>query len=300
MKNTQASRVLKTSLAVAAAAALTNAPAISAAAAPAADAPADWKEQAISPVANPLFFESPLIQSEVRPIFIYHNIDKDFIGGFTRVFAAEIRYAITERLALIATKDGFIQLRPKVGSLKADGWADIGGGLKYALIDDKEHNFILTPGFKFEAPTGNERVFQGNGKGEFDVFVSAMKGWDKFHTTASIGARVPVDFDKETSSLHYSLQFDYHVSKWFIPFAVANGQTVLSEAKGPAFGGIEGFDLINFGASDAGGFTQVALGGGFRTRLCKSADVGFAYEKGVTSPKGLFDDRFTVDFIVRF
>lgn len=264
-----------------------------------ADAAADWKADAISPVANPLFFESPLIQSEVRPIFVYHKISDDFIGGYARVFAAQIRYAINDRLAIIATKDGFIQLRPAVGGLRADGWADIGGGIKYALIDDVEHQFIVTPGIKFEAPSGNERVFQGNGKGEFNAFVSAMKGWDKFHATGSAGGRIPLDFDKETASVHYSLQLDYAVHQYFTPFFVANGQTVLSKGKGPAFG-VEGFDLINFGTSNADGFTQIAIGGGFRSHLCKRADLGFSYEKGVTSPKGLFDNRFTVDFIVKF
>ena len=258
----------------------------------------DWKDSAISPVANPLFFESPLIQSEARPIFIYHNFDDKFIGGFARVYAAQLRWAVTERLAIIATKDGYIQTRSEALP-REDGWADIAAGLKYALIDKPEHQFILTPGLKFELPSGNTDVFQGNGDGEFDVFVSAMKGWDKFHVTGSLGARVPVNGDNETSSLHYSLQLDYFTCRWFIPFVVANGQTVLSEANGPAFG-VEGFDLINFGTSNAGGFTQIAVGGGFRTRLAKWVDIGFAYEKGVTSPKGLFDDRFTMDLIVKF
>lgn len=264
------------------------------------DSSTDWKDQAISPVANPLFFESPLINSEIRPIFLYHNIGDDLIGGFTRVYALQVRYAVTEKLAVIATKDGYIQLRANAaGYQRREGFADIGAGLKYALIDDKENNFILTPGLKFEAPSGAKQVFQGNGNGEVDLFVSAMKGWDQFHATASVGGRVPLDFDKETSSLHYSLQLDYYTCQWFIPFAVMNGQTVLSEAKALPFK-VEGFDLINFGSSNAEGFTQVAVGGGFRSRICKMADVGFAYEKGITTPKGIFDDRFTVDLIVRF
>ena len=45
---------------------------------------------------------------------------------------------------------------------------------------------------------------------------------------------------------------------------------------------------------------EVAVGGGFRSRRCKSADVGFADEKGIATPKGLFDDQFTVGLIVRF
>ncbi len=293
MKTNQAHNWIKPWIA---ATALLIAPGVSSAAT--SETTENWKDQAISPVANPLFFESPLIENEARPIFLYHNISDDFVGGFTRVYALQVRYAITDRLAAIATKDGYIQLRSKAAG-RADGWADIGAGLKYALVDDKENNFILTPGLKFEAPSGENDVFQGNGSGEFDLFVSAMKGWDKFHATASVGGRIPIYFDKETSSLHYSLQLDYYTCQWFIPFAVMNGQTVLSEARALPFK-VEGFDLINFGASNAEGFTQVAVGGGFRSRLCKRADVGFAYEKGISTPKGIFDDRFTVDFVVRF
>ena len=259
----------------------------------------DWKDSAISPVANPLFFESPLIQSEARPIFMYHNIDDDFIGGFVRVYAAQLRWAVNERLAIIATKDGFIQTRSDALSSQ-DGWADIGAGLKYALIDKPEDQFILTPGMKFEFASGNTDVFQGNGDGEFDFFVSSMKGWDKFHVTGSLGARVPIDMDEETSSLHYSLQLDYQTCKYFTPFVVANGFTTLSEGDGPAFGGIEGVDLINFGASDNGGRTQITVGVGFRSQVWKHLDLGFAYESGLTSPKGLFDDRFTFDCRIPF
>lgn len=259
----------------------------------------DWKSSAINPVANPLFFESPLIESEARPLFIYHNIDDDFIGGFVRVYAAQLRWAVTERLAIIATKDGYIQTRSDALSGE-DGWADIAAGLKYALIDDPDNQFILTPGVKFELPTGQTRVFQGNGDGEFDVFVSSMKGFDKFHVTGSLGARLPVNWSEETSSLHYSLQLDYQTCKYFTPFVVMNGFTVLSEADGPAFGKIEGYDVINFGASDAGGRTQITAGLGFRSRVWEHLDLGFAYESGVTSPKGLFDDRFTFDARIPF
>jgi hypothetical protein len=259
----------------------------------------DWKSEAISPVANPLFFESPLIQSEVRPIFVYHNIDESFLGGYARVYAVQLRYAVTERLAIIATKDGFIQLRPNVPGLHKDGWADIGAGLKYAVIDDKENAFIVTPGIKYELASGNSRVFQGNGKGELDFFVSAMKGFDRFHVTGSAGFRCPLDWNEETASIHYSLQADYYTCRWFIPFIGINGMTVTSEGNQTAFG-VEGFDLINFGDSRASGFTQVALATGFRSRLHKNVDFGFSYEYGLTSPRGLFDDRFTMDFIVRF
>lgn len=274
-----------------------------AAATAAANDTGSWKDDAISPVANPLFFESPLIESELRPLFVYHKIADSFIGGFARVYAVQARWAVTDRLAIIATKDGYIDLRPKQVVAHNEGWADISAGVKYALIDDEEKQFILTPGLKFELPTGEEDAFQGNGDGEFDVFVSAMKGWDKFHVTASVGARVPLDMDEETASLHYSLQLDYNTCKYFIPFVALNGFTVVSEGDGldlQALNAVEGYDIINFGASTSGGESQVAVGLGFRSKVCKHVDLGFAWEKGITSPRGIFDERFTVDAVVHF
>lgn len=261
----------------------------------------DWKAKTISPVTNPLFFEDPQVNSEIRPIFVYHQLDDDFLtgGGNVRVYAVQARYAVTDRLAIIATKDGYIEFNPKAALPKADGWADIGAGLKYAVIDDKENQFILTPGFKFELPTGNQRVFQGNGKGEWDVFVSAGKGFNDLHLTANTGVRLPNDWSEETASAHYSLQLDYYTCQYFIPFIAANGFTVLSEADQLPLN-VEGFDLINFGSSNAEGFTQITLGAGFRSRLLDSLDIGFAFEKGVSKPRGIFDERYTVDMIWRF
>jgi hypothetical protein len=260
----------------------------------------DWKSKAIEPVTNPLFFEDPLINSEIRPLVIWHNIDKSFItgGGDVRVYAAQIRYAVTDRLAIIATKDGYIDMDPALGK-DTDGWADLAAGLKYAVIDDDEKQLVVTPGIKFELPSGNQNVFQGNGSGEGDVFVSAIKGFGNFHVVGSAGVRMPLDMDKETMSAHYSLQLDYYTCQWFIPFVAGNAHTVLSDAKALPLN-IEGFDLINFGSSGAEGETQVVLGAGFRTRLHAKVDFGFAYEFGATKPKGLFADRYTLDFIFRF
>jgi hypothetical protein len=265
----------------------------------AADKEESWIDKAISPVANPLFFESPFIQSEVRPLFAYHQIDDSFIGGYARVYAVQLRYAINDRLAIIATKDGYIQLRPNVPGLDGEGWADLAAGVKYAIIDDRENAAILTAGVKFEIPTGEADVFQNNGDGEFNLFVSGAKGYGNFHISGSVGVRLPIDMNAENAFLHYSIMLDYYTCKWFIPFVGLNGMTCLTEASNTPFN-VEGFDIINFGASNAGGFNQIVLAAGFRSRVTDWADLGFAYETCMTSPKGIFDYRFTTDFIVRF
>jgi hypothetical protein len=117
----------------------------------------DWLTTRIEPVTNPIFFEDPQIVSEARPLFIYHEIPGNFLtqGGNVQVYALQLRWAITPRLALIATKDGYIDFHPDAVLTPQNGWANISAGLKYAVIDDRAHDFILTPGFKFQAPTGN-------------------------------------------------------------------------------------------------------------------------------------------------
>jgi hypothetical protein len=229
------------------------------------------------------------------------------LGGEVRVYAAQIRVKLTDRLALIATKDGYIEFRPDHTLSHQYGWADLAAGLKYALIDDREQQLIVTPGFTVTLPTGNERVFQGHGKGEENIFVSAEKGWDNFHVTGNLGFRIPNDLDTQTAQIHYSLQLDYFVCKYFIPFFVANGYTILTDGKDTASQSLnavplnaEGYDLINFGASAAKGSTQLTVGGGARSKITKNADIGVAYEVGVIKPVGIFESRVTADVSLHF
>ncbi|MEW6302586.1 MAG: hypothetical protein AB1705_03890 [Verrucomicrobiota bacterium] len=260
----------------------------------------DWTEKTITPVANPIFFESPFIQSEVRPLFAWHRLDRGFLGVDVdvRVYAVQLRYAVNDRLAIIATKDGYIEFDPQ-GLPGADGWADIGLGFKYALYRDDDRQIIVTPGLTFEIPTGNQNVFQGNGSGEANVFVSAAKGWDNLHATVNLGARIPMDMSQETASVRYGAMLDYYTCKWFIPFATIIATTTLNSAGALPFAS-EGFDLINFGSSNAAGTTQVACGVGFRSRVHKRVDIGFAYERGFEPANDIFKDRFTVDLVWRF
>lgn len=261
----------------------------------------DWKVNTISPVANPLHFEDPVIRSEIRPVFVYHNIHPGFLtgGGQAQLYALQIRYAITERLAFIATQDGYFDINS--GALgNPDGWMDLAAGFKYALIDDPANQFILTPGFTYTIPSGDRRVFQGRGGGEFDLFVSAMKGFGDFHLTGNIGFRLPLVSNENSSFFHTSFMADYFVSRWFIPFVQVNTWTVMNAGNNIPGLTSEGYDVINFGAGASQGVTQVTLGGGFRVRLTDNLDIGLAYEKAAAVPYGLFDDRYTFDLSIRF
>ncbi len=304
MDNTPPSRRWLRRLAVCAAVSLTQAaqagtPALSAKApAPPVEA-VSWKDHTISPVANPFFHEDAVIRSEIRPVFVYHNIDDRFLGGGdAQLYALQLRYALTDRLAIIATQDGYLNIdNDAIGD--PEGWMDLALGVKYALIDNEASQFILTPGVTFKIPTGDREVFQGRGGGEWDLFVAAQKGFGDFHLSSNVGLRLPNNTQENSTLLHYSLMADYYTCRWFIPFVAFNAYTVLSEGSNIGLT-TEGYDVINFGSSGADGVTQGTLAVGFRSRILKNVDLGVAYEKAVIEPNGLTDDRLTFDLSIRF
>lgn len=294
------------------AAALATGITLTASAAMAADQ--DWKAGLSAPVANPIYFEDARITSEVRPIFMQHWLPDRFdivggsvpLGGYVRVSALQLRYALTEKLGFIATKDGYIEFKPKgaLANNHAYGWADLAAGFKYALVDDAEHQLLITPGLTITIPTGDDEVFQHDGEGEWNLFVSAAKGFDRFHVLGNLGVRIPNDQDEQTTQLHYSLQLDYRTCNYFVPFICLNGFTILSNGDDRLLGAVplntEMYDLINFGSTDVQGYTQIVLGAGFRSDLTKDLSVGVAYEVGTSTRQGIFDSRLTIDTILRF
>ncbi len=265
-------------------------------------------------MANPIYFEDPRVDSEIHPIFMQHWLPSTFhysggtvpLGGSVRVYAVQLRAALTERLGLIATKDGYIEFKPNgaLASHHGYGFADLALGLKYVLVDDAAKQLIITPGLTITVPTGSHAVFQGNNAGEWNLFVSAAKGFNHFHVVGNLGFRIPNNFDDQTAQAHYSLQLDYRTCSYFTPFVAMNGYTMLSNGKNKLLGSVplntEMYDLINFGSTDVAGRTQIVLGGGFRSQLTKKVDVGVAYEAGITSPKDIFDSPLTVDMILPF
>lgn len=259
-----------------------------------------WKDHTISPVANMLYFEDPIIRSEIRPAFIYHRIHDDFITGGGQAFlaGAQLRLALTDKLQFIANKGGYLWIDPGAGA-KSDGWANLVTGFKYNLIDSEENQFVFTPGLTYEIPMGEKDIFHGTGDGIINLFASAMKGFGDFHLTGYAGWQQAVDTTANSSILQFNLQADYWVNRYFIPFVAVSTWTVVDEGGAVPLAS-EGYDTINFGSSAAQGTTQATVGFGFRSRIKDNIDLGFAYQKAVASPEGLFDDRFTFDVSYRF
>ncbi|MEZ6064674.1 MAG: transporter [Planctomycetaceae bacterium] len=153
----------------------------------------------ISPMTNPVFFEDPRMLTEARFIFANHSLPDTLAGGGDlQLYALQLRARLTENLSFIATKDGFFV---SDNAVTDDGWADLAAGLKLNLWSCPEEQFLLSTGFTFEFPTGQTRALQGNGHGEFNLFVTG--GWEileNVHWLSAAGVRLPSDRNDENQS----------------------------------------------------------------------------------------------------
>ena len=280
-------------------------------------------EGARRPITNPTLFDLALPTTNIHPIFMYHSLPDTVhtelgnlaMGGDVQIYALQFEYALSERLSIVATKDGFVDINAGNTALWSDesGFANLGAGLKYAFIYDPANEFVLSGTAVVELPTGNDDVFQGQGDGVVNLIVSGLKMWDDFQLAGAAGARVAIS-DDQSSSAFVSAHASYEVCSWFIPLVELNWHHVISPGDGsPAFdsqaGGavpvvatFEGSDLLNFGAANSGQNRDLVTAAvGFRSRLTDSMDLGVAYEIPLTpEDDGIIEDRLTVDLVWKF
>ncbi|MCB0360513.1 MAG: hypothetical protein KDD44_12780, partial [Bdellovibrionales bacterium] len=252
----------------------------------------------ISPITNPLQFEDPRITTEVRPAYVYHGLDNDFVtqGGDVQLWAAQARIAITDRLGLIATKDGYLEINGDEVVTDANGSANLAGGLKYAVVMDEAAGEILTLGLRMEIPTGDPEVFQGQGDGILAPMVSGAMALGDFNVMGFTQLRLALD-DDDSTFWDTSLHVDYPIGN-FYPVVELHMFHVADAGNRIGLEG-EGADVINFGSSGADGDTTLNMGVGARYRICKSLDVGVGYEFPLTNDEDVFGWRLTTDLIAR-
>jgi hypothetical protein len=258
---------------------------------------AGWNARFVDPLTAPTQFESPVIATSIRPIAVNHALPDAsiFAGGDIQIIAVQARVALTERLALIATKDGYVMLNPDAGA-DENGLADLAAGFKYALVDNPDAGVLVTPGLIYELASGDEEVFQGNGDGVLRPFVSA--GWDlgRWNLLGAVGYDFPLDGDAETSRVDYHVHADFEAGGGFYPLVEINGIRYLDDAAALAVD-FEGGDFFNLGASDVDGNSVTTGAIGMRWRTANVGILGLGYEAPLTSREDLFDWRLTLDWI---
>lgn len=254
------------------------------------------------PVGSPLYFEDPFINSDLRLVYLYHKFPKDsnLKGGDLNVYALQLRLALTERLAFLATCDGYSHLESPI--LDDDsGWNDLALGLKYALLVDHANDFLLSTGLKWRLSNGHAKTLHGN-VDELTPFISAYKGWGKFNFIADIAGRLAMDEHRGNHLLSWNLHADYEIiDHLFFPLFEVHGVHYLSNGdRLPLSDG--GLDYANIGSNDVAGSSVYWAGVGARWNIVEHLSWGAVWEFPLQSTQAndLFDHRVTTNLIFTF
>lgn len=253
------------------------------------------------PMTNPVFFEDPRTLTQVRFLFINHEIPQALGGNSVQVYAAQVRVALSQRLSLIATKDGFVYTK---SGLLDSGYADIAAGLKYNLYRDPTCGRILSVGAVLEAPTGSKKSLQGNGGGEWNFFTSAgtrILGSTRAHWVTTGGLRQPNNENQENRVMYWSNHFDYRLNtvKPLFVFTEIHWWNYLKD--GNAFAApVQGGDLFNLGSQGVTGDNLVTQAVGTRYVPTQNVSLGGAFEFPTSNLHGLMANRWTFDLIFQY
>jgi hypothetical protein len=173
--------------------------------------------------------------------------------------------------------------------------------LKYALVRDVECQRILSAGLTYEMPVGTGRVFQGIGGGDFHLFLTGGKQVGCYgHWLSAFGWRLPSNPNTGSQSVYWSNHFDYQVTDRLYAVGEINWFHWTRSGGVGATMGLEGNDLINLGSTNVAGKDITTMAFGARWKWTDRKIVGIAYEFPLTTVRDLFENRLTVDLILRY
>ncbi|MFN0056814.1 MAG: hypothetical protein ACKVX7_00020 [Planctomycetota bacterium] len=253
------------------------------------------------PLDSPLYFEDPFIATDIRPIFLYHEFPRHSLlgGGHLTVLAVQARLALTERLALIATEDGYTDL--EASALPAgDGWNNLAAGFKYALHVDYEQKSILTAGARWTLSNGSRDVFQGI-EDEVSLFVTGAKTMDRIHLMADVVGRITTHHEQGNDSLSWDVQAAYELTPRFFPLVEYHGFTYLSN--GNRIQVRDGLlDYGNLGAGDVRGSDVHWATVGYRYEVADGVQWGLGYGFALRTPgkNDIYEERLITGLVFLF
>lgn len=269
----------------------------------------------VPPMTHPTLNETPFITTEIKPIYAYHKIPDDFLttGGEVNAVAVQLRYAINDRLGIIATTDGYSDLNFDTVLPDANGWHDLTAGLKYAIYSNPSDGEIVTIGARYTAPVGDITTgaieLTGSGDGYVDLFVTGAKLYEGgTQIQGSIGAQLALS-GENWSYIHAHGHIDHEIAPGLFPLLEVNA--IIPIDGGDRFPGLPanltGADLFDIGTSDPDPILTVAAG--VRYRPSDNAILGIAIEKDVLdkdivglpgTKSSVFDWRVTTDVTIHF
>lgn len=253
----------------------------------------------ISPMTNPVFFEDPRMVTELRTIFLQHKVPLAAGGGNIQLYAAQIRARLTDRLSLIAAKDGYVV---SSNPLVRDGWADVDIGFKYQLLRDVKNQRLLSIGAVYDMPVGTPRTLQAGGDGEFHLFVTGgAELCDCAHWVSAFGGIIPVDDELNSSFTYWSNHFDYQVRRgWYAVTEFNWFHWTDGGSDRLGLTGVEGGDLFNLGSAGVDGNDIVTGAIGMKYKPNRTTEIGVAWEVPLTERRDVLENRLTADLILRY
>jgi hypothetical protein len=275
------------------------------------------------PIVAPYLFEDPFITTNAVPYVLWHDFPEQsvFDGGALYAAAVQLRVALTDRVALLATKDGYLWNRNGNPLLEdSQGFLNIAAGVKVRLWQDRDAGRIVSGVLRVEAPTGSSDQYQGHGDGMAVPSLSGAMRTGPVRWIGDLGAQIPFDGRELSSSLFYHVYAGLDVTPHAQPFVQLSGLRWLESGDGSlpirlkhggeldldtvqnvlATGAFEGADVMNLGSPQVDGLDLITAAIGVHVPLGDHVTLSVAYERPITEPKGIFQQRVTTALVLEF
>jgi hypothetical protein len=257
------------------------------------------------------------------PYFLWHDFPEQsvFDGGATYVAALQLRVALTDRVAIIATKDGYAWNRNGNPLLEdSQGFMNLTAGVKLALWQDREAGQIVSGVLRLEVPTGSSDQYQGYGSGMVLPSLTGALRTGPVRWMGDLGAQIPFNNTEQSSSLFYHLYAGLDVTPWLQPFAQLSGLYWIQSGNGElpirlktggtldlstvqgalGTGRFEGADVANLGSEGVDNLDLLTAAIGVHVPLAEHVTFSVAYERPITHPTGIFQQRITSAVVLEF
>lgn len=277
------------------------------------------------PIVQPYLFEDPFVTTGIYPYYAWHEFPDDSAlgGGEVHVAAVQARLALTDRLGFVASKDGYVWLRPDNPLLDDDeGFWDLAFGLKYQFLEMPEEKIAAAAILRIEVPIGSSDVLAGNGSG-VAFLPSLSAAWEpieKLHLIADFGAWVPTDGDDHSSYLFWHAYAAYSVHPHFQPFIQFSGERYLASGDGDlpirltggaelpldtvqhalGVGHFEGIDVLNLGSRGVDNDQYATFAVGAHIPITEHVTFSAAYEIPITEREMITEQRVTTAIQIEF